>query len=156
VIRIRPARQEDAAAMAAVYRRAVEISGARDYAPAQVAVWRDQGPDAAGMARRLGDGRRTWAAVDEVDAVLGFVDLEPDGHIDLLYVDPDAAGRGVAGALLDVLEAEASAAGLKRLYVEASETARPVLLKRSFVELGRRDLVIAGTPIHNYAMAKSL
>lgn len=142
--------------MAAIYRRAVEVTGARDYAPAQVAVWRDQGPDLAGMWRRLGDGRRTWVAVNEDDAVVGFVDLEADGHIDLLYVDPAAGGRGVAAALLDRLEAEAAAAGLKRLYVEASETARPVLLKRSFVDLGRRDLMVADTPIHNYAMAKSL
>lgn len=142
--------------MAAIYRRAVEVTGARDYAPAQVAVWRDQGPDLAGMWRRLGDGRRTWVAVNEDDAVVGFVDLEADGHIDLLYVDPAAGGRGVAAALLDRLEAEAAAAGLKRLYVEASETARPVLLKRSFVDLGRWDLMVADTPIHNYAMAKSL
>lgn len=142
--------------MAAIYRRAVEVTGARDYAPAQVAVWRDHGPDLAGMWRRLGDGRRTWVAVNEDDAVVGFVDLEANGHIDLLYVDPATGGRGVAAALLDRLEAEAAAAGLKRLYVEASETARPVLLKRSFVDLGRRDLRVADTPIHNYAMAKSL
>lgn len=142
--------------MAAIYRRAVEVTGARDYAPAQVAVWRDQGPDLAGMERRLGDGRRTWVAVNEDDAVVGFVDLEADGHIDLLYVDPAAGGRGVAAALLDLLEAEAAAAGLRRLYVEASETARPVLLRRGFVDLGRRDLMVAETPIHNHAMAKSL
>jgi len=152
VIRLRPAAVGDADAMAQVYARAVRGLGARDYAPEQVEAWAGQGPTGDGLRRRLADGRRCWVAVDADDRVCAFVDLEADGHIDLLYAAPEAAGTGVASRLLDELERAARQDGLRRLYVEASEGARRVFLKRGYADLGRRDFTIAGVAIHNYAM----
>jgi hypothetical protein len=41
----------------------------------------------------------------EVEArIAGFSDLAPDGHVDMLYVDPDFQRRGVARALLEHIE----------------------------------------------------
>lgn len=142
--------------MAAVYRAAVEVTGALDYSPDQVRAWRDHGPDAGRLRARMADGRKAWVAVDSQDRVVGFTDLEPDGHIDFLYVHPKANGRGVAAALLERMEAEARVDGLKRLFVEASEAARRTLLKRGYVVVARRDFEVEGTPIHNYAMEKRL
>ena len=104
----------------------------------------------------MADGRRCWVAVDDQDRVTAFVDLEPDGHIDVLFADPAVAGRGVTGALLDVLEQAARESGLSRLYVEASEPARRFFLKRGYSVVRRRDFEIGGVAIHNYAMEHRL
>lgn len=153
---IRAYREGDAAAMAEVYGRAVRAIGARDYSPEQVEAWVGQGPTAERFATKMSDGRRCWVATDDADRVMAFVDLEADGHIDFLYADPDVAGRGVAGALLDGLEAAAVADGMTRLYVEASEAARRFFLKRGYAVVERRDFEVAGVPIHNYAMERRL
>ena len=87
-------------------------------------------------------------------AVAGYIDLEPDGHIDHLYVHPDAAGRGVGASLIEAVVARARAAGIGRLHVEASETARSLFERLGFRVLHRRDFEVRGVAIHNYAMAR--
>lgn len=153
---IRTYKDGDAVAMADVYERAVRAIGSKDYSPAQVDVWAGQGPNAERFATRMTDGRRCWVATNEADRVVAFVDLEADGHIDFLYADPAVAGRGVAAALVERLEAAAAAEGMTRLYVEASEAARRFFLKRGYAVVERRDFEVAGVPIHNYAMERRL
>lgn len=153
---IRPYRDADAEGLAEVYEEAVRAIGSRDYSPEQVEAWIGQGPKAERFRERMADGRRCWVAVDDADRVRAFVDLEADGHIDFLYAASDAAGTGVAGRLLDAVEAAAHSFGVDRLHVEASEPARRFLLKRGFRVLARRDFDIGGVAIHNYAMERRL
>ncbi len=153
---IRPYRLEDADAISEVYLRSVEQIGPKDYTPEQVKVWASLRPSAERMHERASDGRTTLVAAAPDGAVLGFIDLESDGHIDLLYCAPEAAGKGVAGKLYEAVEALARARGMKRLYSEASEAARRFFLKRGFVELNRRQLSIDGIAIHNFAVEKRL
>lgn len=153
---IRPYTDGDAEALAAVFERAVRGIGARDYSPAQVEAWIGPEPRADRFRAKMADGRRGWVALDDAGRVTAFVDLEASGHIDLLFADPDVAGRGVAADLLDVLEQTARDEGMTRLYVEASEAARRFLLKRGYAVERRRDFEIRGVAIHNYAMALRL
>ena len=67
-----------------------------------------------------------------------------------------AAGSGVARVLLETAEALAPLSGARRLYAEASETARPVFERLGFSVIGRRDFEVAGVPIHNWAVEKPL
>lgn len=46
--------------------------------------------------------------------------------------------------------------GARRLHAEASETARPVFERAGFSVTARRDFEVAGVPIHNWAVEKSL
>jgi putative acetyltransferase len=43
---------------------------------------------------------------------------------------------------------------LGRIFVEASELARPLFERRGFTLLARNDLVLDGVDIHNYRMEK--
>jgi putative acetyltransferase len=54
-----------------------------------------------------------------------------------------------------VLE-HARAAGISRLFVEASENARPVFERAGFIVMRRRDFDVGGVAIHNYAMERTL
>lgn len=153
---LRAARTDDADAMASIYERTVRAIGSRDYSEAQVAAWIGVGARADRFRARLVDGRRCWVAVDADDTPQAFIDLEDDGHIDFLYAAPEVAGTGVAGRLLDELEAAAQASGMTRLYVEASEAARRFFLKRGYTETARRDFDVEGVAMHNYAMERML
>jgi len=142
----------DAPHMAQIYFEAARALGARHYSEAQVAAWAPAPADPEAVHERACDGRETLVAMDGAGGVMAYGDLEPDGHIDHLYCRPDAAGRGVGSALVARLVERARAAGLTRLYVEASEGARPVFERKGFRVTHRRDFEVRGVPIHNYAM----
>ncbi len=101
-------------------------------------------------------GRQVLVASDSDGRVVGYADLEADGHIDHLYCAPEAVGAGVATSLCDALEVLAASEGVGRLYVEASEAARRLFEKRAFCVDNRREWELRGVPIHNYVMSKAL
>lgn len=151
---IRPYQPADAAALSGLYEASVRALGARGYSSAQIEAWASLAPSAEALEARMADGRSRLVAV--ADEIAGFIDVEPDGHIDLLYVAPSAAGSGVARLLLETAEALAPLSGAGRLYAEASETARPVFERLGFQVTARRDFDVAGVPIHNWAVEKTL
>lgn len=154
VASIRPYTPDDLDLLIALFNGAVRGVASRDYSPAQIAAWAPETPDRAAWAARL-SGRPTLVA--EIDGVIaGFSDLEPDGHIDMLFVEADHQGLGVAGALLDRIEAMAREQGLDRLFTEASITARPVFEHRGFHVQAAQDVALRGQTFRNYRMAKAL
>jgi putative acetyltransferase len=156
---IRPFRQDDAEAIAALTLAAIRVTGRAAYSPAQVAAWA-----ARYRVRRLIDSAARGAvirvAADGANRPVAYVVLEPDGHLDMLYCHPDHTGQGLGRRLLAEAETAARTAGLVHLFTEASELARPVFTRAGFTLLHRRDFTIAHKgheiAIHNYAMEKSL
>lgn len=151
---VRPYQPADAPALSALYAASVRGLGARDYSPDQIEAWASLTPSPEALEQRMADGRTRLIAI--AGELAGFLDVEPDGHIDLLYVAPAAAGSGVARILLETAEALAPLSGAVRLYAEASETARPVFERLGFSVVARRDLEVAGVPIHNWSVEKPL
>jgi putative acetyltransferase len=144
----------DVDALIDLFRQAVRRVAIRDYSEAQVKAW---APDMAErekwVERRA--SRPTWVA--EIDGkVAGFTDLEPDGHVDMMYVHPDFRGRGVANALMAKVEEAAAEQKLGRLYTEASITARPFFEKKGFRVIAPQTVHVRGQDLVNYRMEKFL
>lgn len=152
---VRRFRPEDAETLASVYRRAVTELGPKGYAPPQVEAWLTLAPSPDRLRQTAGDGRVRLVA-EESGQPVAFTDLEANGHIDLLYCDPAAAGRGHAAALYAELEGIARERGMELLYAEASELSRDFFVRRGFTVLRVRRFEIAGVPVHNYAVEKRL
>ena len=153
---VRPYRLSDAPALALIFRRAVSETAARFYSAEQIAAWLFDPPEAGDIHEKNSDGRQALVAVDDNDVPCGWIDLESNGHVDMLFVSPDWAGRGVASLLHTELVRRAHELGIKRLFVEASEGARPIFGHFGFRLLQRRDFDLNGTATHNYAMEKLL
>ncbi|MEW5728469.1 MAG: GNAT family N-acetyltransferase [Pseudomonadota bacterium] len=153
---VRPFHPNDAEALSAVYRRAVTELGPRGYTPPQVAAWLTLTPSPDRLLATAGDGRVRLVSEGDGGQPVAFTDLEPDGHIDLLYCAPEAAGQGHASALYRELERTARERGMERLYAEASELSRDFFVRRGFTVLHVRRFEIAGVPVHNYAVEKRL
>lgn len=155
---IRPYRAEDAQLLADLYVRSVQGVGCRFYTAAQVACWVGLAPSAGRLHDLTGDGRLRLIATDVnvPEVPLAFIDLERNGHIHFLYCAPEAAGKGMTAALYQTAEAEARNWGLGRLYAEASEAAVRFFRRQGFTVVARRNLLVAGVDIHNYAVEKLL
>lgn len=153
---LRAYRESDAAPMAQLYFDSVHGLGPRGYGAEQIAAWAPAPPDPAQFRARAADGRTTLVAENPAGEIVAYGDLEADGHIDHLYCRPDVSGTGVASGLTDELLALAETAGMTRLYVEASELARPLFERRGFTVVQRREFTLRDVAIHNYAMEKRL
>ncbi len=144
----------DVDALIDLFRQAVRQTAIRDYTEAQVMAW---APDVVERERWVERraSRPTWVA--EIDGrFAGFTDLEPDGHVDMMYVHPDFKGRGVANALMAKVEEAAAAQKLGRLYTEASITAKPFFEKKGFRVISAQTVHVRGQDLVNYRMEKTL
>ncbi len=155
-IEVRDATVDDAPAVAELFYHTILNVNVGDYSVAQVEAWAGPAPVPERWEKRIAEdrsARRTFVAVAEGE-IVGFADLEKDGHVDMLYVHHEYQGCGIASALLDRIEAEARRLGLRRLYTEASITAEPFFRTRGF-NLVRPQLVeVRGQTFRNYVLDK--
>jgi len=152
--RIRGYRAGDAPAIVRLFFDTVRAVNRLDYSEEQVEAWAPGVPDPEEWHARM-NGRRTLVA-EEDDRVVGFAELEVDGHLDMLYVRGDAVGRGVGRLLYEAVEWEAQNTGLSRIFTEASVTARPFFERRGFRVMREQTVLRRGTRLTNFVMRKDL
>lgn len=152
MIVIKPYNSDDLDAVIDIFQRAVRETASKDYNEAQIQAWSQVDRHRWQMRRQ---SRPTWLAwIDEQPA--GFTDLEPDGHLDMMFVHPNYKGGGVATALLNQVEAAARQQRLGRLFTEASITAKPFFEKRGFEIITAQQVEIRGQVLQNFKMEKFL
>ena len=110
--------------------------------------------DEAAFAERRAKELTLIATLDRVP--VGFASLKGDDHIEMLYVHPRAARRGVAKALVGALETLAAARGITRLTVDASDTARDFFGHRGYTAQRRNTVEVNGEWLGNTSMEKTL
>ena len=153
-ITIRPYQPTDAASLTRLFRDSVRRIAAPDYTASQLRAWAPDLIDEQKFGHRCGS-KATWVA--EVEGrIAGFSDLEPDGHIDMLYVHPDFQRRGVARALLRHVEDRLEPLDLRRLYAEASITALPAFEAVGFRVVVPQTTTVRGETMTNYRIEKRL
>ncbi|WP_252257732.1 GNAT family N-acetyltransferase [Erythrobacter aurantius] len=157
---IRLYRDSDAEQLSQIALAAITAIGSHAYTPEQVRAWSGRHGGAQMYRRRAAEGHIIFVAVDSDDVAVAYALLEPDWHLDRLYNHPDHSRRGLASQLLAQAERHARAAGLTRLFTEASELARPAFERAGYAVQHRRDFEIehdgTAVAIHNYAMEKLL
>jgi len=152
--RIRDYREGDAPEIVRLFYGTVRSVNRADYSDEQVEAWAPGVPDPEEWNARM-SGRRTLVA-EEGGEVLGFAELEDDGHLDMLYLREDAVGRGVGRGLYGAVERVARAEGLRRIFTEASITARPFFERHGFRVVREQTVTVRGVAMTNFAMEKLL
>lgn len=151
-VRLRPFEAADAAATWEVFHAAVRRTARAHYSSEQVAAWAPNEVDADRWARRRA-AAWTLVAVNG-EQVAGFADLTDAGELDMLFVHPDYARRGVATRLVAAVVAEARQRGLSRVEVRASRVLQPLLERLGFVldedhpDNRTGDQVLANASLH--------
>ncbi|WP_366555976.1 GNAT family N-acetyltransferase [Aquibaculum sediminis] len=147
---IRPYAPDDLDATIGIFLRAIRETASVDYTLAQVNAWAQADRESWTKRRR---GRATWVALVN-NTPAGFAELEPDGHIDMMFVHPSFGGTGVAGALLETIEQAAMRQGSLRLFTEASITARGFFERRGFRTIAAQRIPCRGETLTNFRMEK--
>jgi putative acetyltransferase len=150
---LRPFLPADLPRLAAIFRASIEELTADDYNESQQAAWAafaDEDSFGEKLAHDL-----TLVALLQGE-VAGFASLRAPDHLDMLYVDPQVVGRGVASTLCEALEKLAGARGATKLSVDASDTARGFFEKRGYQALHRQTIDCFGEWLGNTAMEKRL
>jgi len=144
----------DTGAMIALFYRSVHEVACQHYSPAQLDAWAPRDMNAEAWRHRC-QNRQTWLAWEK-DTLAGFLELEDDGHLDLLYVSPDYQRCGVARQLYQKAENHAYETGITLLFVEASLSARGFFESRGFKMISSQKVSRNGETLINFKMEKDL
>lgn len=151
---IRLFRTQDTEQIAQLFHETVREVNIRDYSNNQVKAW---APDNIYF--------RNWSEVclkrityiaDEEGIIVGFGELEPNGHINCFYCHKNYQRRGVGSQIYQAIEAKALELGLDRLFTEASITAKPFFQHMGFSVVKEQQVTRRGETFTNYVMEKFL
>lgn len=151
---IRPYKSDDLDEIVALFRRSVRELASCDYTDQQIEAWAPETSEPPGWSQRLAT---ELVLVCEIEGrVAGFAGLEKNGHLDLLYVHPEYAQRGVGSNLCGYLEKWANRNKIVRVFTEASVTARPFFERRGFRAIREQTMLVQGVRISNFYMERTL
>ena len=153
-IALRPALPADAPALAALFRASVEELALEDYSEAQVEAWSALADDEAAFAQKLA-GELTIIALIGGE-IAGFASLKGGDVLDMLYVHPAFARRGVATGLVDAIEKLAGARHAATLTAEVSDCAQGFFAARAYTPQKRNMVFLGDEVLGNTTMTKKL
>ncbi|MFP5073986.1 GNAT family N-acetyltransferase [Neisseria sp. WLZKY-1] len=148
---IRPATTSDAAAVAELFRRAVQHISNRHYSEQEKSAWL-QGADDADFWQKHIDGGNVRVATHN-GRVLGFIEYQPEqSYLNCLYTDPHHQRQGIATALLNAVLPSADSG--KTITVDASKAALAFFQKQGFVRQHENQIPRNGLVLTNYRMVR--
>ncbi len=129
----------------------------KDYTQEQLDAWAAKEDEELRLAswRVSMSNNITFVALIE-GIIVGFSDMTRKGHLDRLYVHKDFQGQGIASALVNTLESEASRLGLTELDTDASITAKPFFEHRGYQVVKSQCVERKGIQLVNFKMIKPL
>lgn len=150
---MRRARPEDAARICDLHVRSIRELTGSFYTPGQISAW-SKGRKPSDYRRWMRHGLTMWVA--ELSGQIAGFAASSGGELHLLYVHPRRIGRGVASALLEVIERHAVGMGVRELVCPASLNAVAFYRRRGFQGIEEGSLLFGEVPVPHIRMRKRL
>jgi putative acetyltransferase len=144
----------DAPLLAEIFRASIADLSGDDYSQAQQEAWAAMADDEGAFAARLANALTLLGTIE--GSPVGFASLAGAERIDMLYVHPAAAGRGIGSMLIDALEKLAASRGAARLTADVSDSAQDFFRRRGFLATQRNTIELGGEWLANTTMEKRL
>lgn len=141
-------------AVAEIFSGAIHQVAKSAYTLEEIAAWAPMPIDYEHWRVRC-EFKRPFLFVED-GHILGFIELDSDGHIDCHYVHPDYNRQGIGGALLEHAIAVATSFGVNRLHVEASHIAKGLYLKHGFQTVQANKVRRLGVTLANWIMERTI
>jgi putative acetyltransferase len=144
----------DTGQIARLYYHTVHRVNSRDYTREQIVAW---APGIQNDEYWLGRFERyTVLVAEQGEQVVGFAELEANGHIDCFYVHHDWQRRGVGRRLMEEIHSRATALGVSRLFADVSITASPFFSSMGFTVVEKCRRVYREMEFEQFRMHKPL
>lgn len=153
IVRIRLFQPEDTEQIAQLFHDTVRQINIQDYSQEQIVAW---SPEDIYFRNWLEICSSRFTYIAEEEKIIGFGELEANGHIDCFYVHYQHQHQGVGKKLYQAIENKAKALNLTSLFVEASITAKPFFARQGFTVVKQQQVFRREQIFINYAMHKSL
>jgi putative acetyltransferase len=151
---IRLFQEQDAEQIALLFHQTVREVNIHDYSLNQVKAW---APDNIYFRNWLKTCSEKLTYVAESEGlIIGFGELELNGHIDCFYCHKNYQRIGVGKKIYSAIEVKAQELDINRLCTEASITAKPFFLNMGFKVVKEQNVECRGETFINYAMGKLL
>jgi putative acetyltransferase len=125
-----------------------------DYTQEQVNAWTGESMNYEFWQKRLKS--KLPFIVENHGEIVGFAELEANGHIDCFYCHSQYQRQGIGSKLLTHIENTAKSRGINRLYAEVSITAKPFFQHWEFTIVREQEVERRGIKFKNYVMEKYL
>ncbi|WP_375503798.1 GNAT family N-acetyltransferase [uncultured Nostoc sp.] len=125
-----------------------------DYTQEQVDAWAPANIDIDVWIKSL-RSKFTYVA-EEQGKIIGFGELEANGHIDRFYCHKDFQRKGIGKKILEQLESKAKSLGIEKLFVEASITAKSFFESQNFIVVKQQEVERRRQKLINFIMEKYL
>ena len=132
----------------------MHLINGKDYAPEQCERWAPSVKDMREWKQRI-HAKNPFVA-EQGGKILGFAELEDDGHIDFFYCDHEHQRRGIGNKLYKAIETEARRLLNPRLHAAVSVTAKAFFLRMGFHVLKEQRNIVCGSVALNFIMEKAL
>ena len=153
-MQIRLFHSQDTDQIAQLFYQTVHEINCRDYSRSQCLAWSPENLYFRDWAK-ICASRYTFVA--EIESVIvGFGELEVNGHIDCFYCHKDYQRCGVGSQIYRAIEQKAIELRLQRLFTESSITAKPFFQHMGFKLISKQQVTCRGETFTNYAMEKFL
>jgi putative acetyltransferase len=154
IITLRPALPADAPRLAEIFRASIDELAREDYSEAQIEAWMAAADDEAAFAAKLGEALTIVALLR--GEVAGFASLRGTDALDMLYVHPLAARKGVATKLCEAMEKLAAARKAVLITADVSDCALDFFTARKYAPLQRNMIFLGDEVLGNTTMTKKL
>ncbi len=151
---IRPAQFSDSSILMQLFYDTVHRVNCQDYSQEQLNAWAPALTEPGCWQPQF---LSQWTFVAEEGAkIVGFCELERNGHIGCFYCHDQHQRQGVGSLLLQHLELIALQQRINHLYTEASITARPFFERWGFRVVQAQEVERYGVMLRNFVMDKNL
>ncbi len=140
----------DHIAIAKIFTGAIHEIASEVYTPEQCTAWASRAVD-YGHWRNRCELKRPFVAEIGGD-IAGFLELDPDGHIDCAYINPKFKRKGIMTKLVKHAREVCFSFNINRVYVEASICAKPLFEKLGFKLITENFVKIGEVELLNYKM----
>ncbi|MEM6610668.1 MAG: GNAT family N-acetyltransferase [Cyanobacteria bacterium P01_C01_bin.72] len=153
-MQIRRFQPQDTEQIAWLVHNTVRQINIQDYSNSQIAAWSSDNIYFRDWLKVCGS-RFTYVAVEERQ-ILGFGELESNGHIDCFYVHHHYQRQGIGKSIYQAIEFKAQELNLTRLFTAVSITAKPFFVSQGFEIVNRQQVYCRGETFINYLMTKDI
>ena len=138
--------------VAQLFQDTVTILDSIEYTETEIRMW---APDNVHFRDWEESCLQKFTLVAEVNnRIVGFAQLNNDGHINAFYCHPDHQGKGIGKQLYAIIEDYATSHNISRIYTEVHLSVRPFFINLGFEDVQKQ--LIQGDIQKNYIVQKKL